>query len=151
MPEINYTMYQNMMKEAINIHRIGLATEEMKQREESLKLTDIFMEFRTFILSFGRDCGHTTYIKNAATPKDLIVARNEQSKHYDGYRYTETPVFTPNAIASHLFHCVFPKNPVTDIIYIDGKATYDTLLSDYIPYADFLRFFKPNQIVVLGE
>lgn len=147
--ETDYKIYQNAIKNCIEVHKSRLIAENMKELETRMGKYS-YIEFQTLFLSFGRACGHTTYIMENTTLNDLIVVAKSSQRILLEYEHTYNKhIITIDEICNQRFRGM--GHDVKRNVWIDGNRAFQLLRKKEAEYFSFLTYFMPEQIIVLGE
>jgi len=130
-----YGDLSKFMKGAIKLHRKTISTPLMPRE-------------RVLTLSFGRCCGHSTFIFENATQKDIIIVHNKAREINQLSRFLncKAEVLTAGDVKRDRY---FGKHRPADTLWIDGMWVSEEL-SD-IDFHKIMGYFQPVQIVVLGK
>lgn len=135
---------QVVIDEVIRAHWNRLNDLDVREQEANIGEIEFLVRYKTLTLNLGRGAGHTTYIQNNATARDLIVTRKYiHTKEYEsGHRVNSiNQIVEGNSIRGLKFNKVWVD--AASFIFTDN-------FGDEVDFFHNISVTRPNQIIMLG-
>ena len=135
--------YENVLKQIIDINKKN--RDANRHNMEMFSPSEAVWEYGVIRLDIGRGVGKTTFIKNNATSKDLIITFNRESQKTFG----ETPAkvivsdvgeFLRALHYAEVFETIYVDEPVLSFRQLDIRDALKTFIYNY-----------DQTIVILGK
>lgn len=134
-----------VIREAIDFNWSRLNDPDIRRWKEIMPPAVFLHEFATVTLNLGRGSGCTTYIKDNAISKDLIVVRTMNDKKYE-YENANKVISIQSILRSQSHRGLYR----IEKIWVDAASQVFTKQSDMYQFYQEISGLNPNQIIMLG-